>query len=222
MSPIRRTLFLSSLLGISAVNASCGDNGGAELGWGTQADTDSNGANPRTVLGFSSTGPFDAAGNSILSVIATNAGFEESFYAFNAFICGQASPNAYPQTTFGPVINSDSISTHTSIPLCLTASALGEANATIALLPCVNDISAIPVPTQKFQWIGTDFITYGFEFIGNQSGTPLDPSMPTDYTPSLVPETNGTAAYIRLDYAPGGLPPSTGLETGMVLALSDE
>ncbi|KAJ6555667.1 hypothetical protein DFH09DRAFT_1491909 [Mycena vulgaris] len=79
---------------------------------------------PIPLLGFSSTGPFDATGNSIL---ATNAGSDASFYTFNTFICGQS--NAYPQTTFGPVINGDSISTKASIPLCLTASALDEANA---------------------------------------------------------------------------------------------
>ncbi|KAJ7700688.1 hypothetical protein B0H17DRAFT_1128553 [Mycena rosella] len=220
--PTCHALLLSALLGVSAVNAFCGDNGGAELGFGTQADTDSNGGNPSTVLGFSASGPFDAAGNPILSVIATNAGFDSSFYAFAAFLCGQANPDSYPQTTFGPVINEDSISTQTNTPLCLTASALGEANITVALLPCINDISVNPVPTQTFQWIGTDFITYGFEFIGNQSGTPLDPSTPTDYIPSLVSVTNGTGAYLRLDYVPGGLPPSTGRETGMVLALSDD
>jgi hypothetical protein len=194
-------------------------------------------------------------------VIATNAGFDESFYAFNAFICGQVNTNgdSYPQTTFGcvlyvptpqctdptmlsdlsPVINTDSISTQTSTPLCLTASALGEANITIALLPCVyvplfrhsieanssphrKDISENPVPTQTFQWVGTAFITYGLEFLGNQTGLPIDPTTPTDYVPSLVPATPVIGAYVRLDYSPGGLPPSTGLETGMILELSDE
>ncbi|KAJ7476717.1 hypothetical protein FB451DRAFT_246715 [Mycena latifolia] len=222
MKSICGKLFLSTLIGASAVSAWCGDNGGAELGWGTQADSDGNGANPRTVLGFNASGPFDAVGNPVLSVIATNAGWDSSYYAFSAWICGQASPDAYPQTTFGPIVNADSISTQTSIPLCLTASALGESNITIALLPCVNDISTNPVPTQTFQWIGTAYITYGWAFLGNQSGTPLDPSIPTDYVPSLVPATNDTAAYLRLDYVPGGLPPSTGLETGLVLELSDD
>lgn len=90
-----------------------------------------------------------------------------------------------------------------------------------------------------FQWIGTDYITYvdassfyfsgsvyithsyGFEFIGNQS-VPVDPSSSTDYIPTLVPATNTTGPYVRLDYAPGGLPASTGLETGMILDLSDD
>jgi hypothetical protein len=71
-----------------------------ELGWGTQAEADDNGGNPRTVLGFSSSGPFDAAGNPILSVIATNAGFNVDFYEFSAFICGQDNTE---QTTFGYV-----------------------------------------------------------------------------------------------------------------------
>jgi hypothetical protein len=69
-----------------------------ELGWGTQADADANGANVRTALGFSSSGPFDAAGNPILSVIATNAGFDEDFYAYNAFICN---PFTNDPTSFG-------------------------------------------------------------------------------------------------------------------------
>ncbi|KAJ7140721.1 hypothetical protein C8R44DRAFT_866418 [Mycena epipterygia] len=222
MPSIRRTLLLSALLGISTVTASCGDNGGAELGWGTQSDTDANGGNPRTVLGFSSSGPFDTAGNPILSVIATNAGFNEDFYAYSAFICGQANPDSYPQTTFGPVINQVSISTHTSIPLCLTASALLGSNITVALLPCVNDISVTSVPAQTFEWIGTDFITYGFAFVGNQTAeAPLDPTKPTDYVPSLVGGVN-VGSYLSFDFVPEGLPASTGLETGLVLALSDD
>jgi hypothetical protein len=51
---------------------------------------------------------------------------------------------------------------------------------------------------------------------------PIDPTTPTDYVPSLVPATPVIGAYVRLDYSPGGLPPSTGLETGMILELSDE
>ncbi|KAJ7702810.1 hypothetical protein B0H17DRAFT_1194674 [Mycena rosella] len=86
--------------------------------------------------------------------------------------------------------------------LCLTASALGEKSLAIALLPCVNDISGDPVPTQTFQWVSTDFITYGFEFLGNQSGLPLQASTPTDYVPSLVPATAGIGAHLRLDFAP--------------------
>ncbi|KAJ7140720.1 hypothetical protein C8R44DRAFT_974516, partial [Mycena epipterygia] len=217
MSSMRRTLLVSALLGISAVNAFCGDNGGAELGWGTQADADGNGANPRTVLGFSSSGPFDAAGNPILSVIATNAGFNSDFYAFNAFICGQDNPDGVPQTTFGPVINANGKGTP-----CLTASALTGSNITVALLPCVNDISANPVPTQTFEWISTHFITYGFAFVGDQSAeAPLDPTKPTDYVPSLVPPNVAVGSFVSFDFVPGGLPPSTGQETGLILELSD-
>lgn len=84
-----------------------------------------------------------------------------------------------------------------------------------------NDIRANPVPSQSFQWVGTDYITYGFAFLGNQSA-PVDPSVATDYIPTLVPATNATAAYLRLDYSPGGLPASTGLETGLILDLSDD
>ncbi|KAJ6466036.1 hypothetical protein C8R47DRAFT_1154225, partial [Mycena vitilis] len=219
MPSISRSLFISALF-LSAT-ASCGDNGGAELGWGTQEDADSNGSNPRTVLGFSSKGPFDAAGNPILSVIATNAGFDSSYYAFSAFICGQANPDSYPQTTYGPIISEGSIATQSSVPQCLTVSPLGAANATVALLPCISDISAAPPANQTFEWIGTDFITYGFAFLGTTSGLPIDPSASTDYVPSIVNTTDGTAAYLRLDYVPGGLPASTGKETGLILELSD-
>ncbi|KAJ7621746.1 hypothetical protein DFH06DRAFT_1143485 [Mycena polygramma] len=219
MPSISRALFISALF-LSAT-ASCGDNGGAELGWGTQADADSNGSNPRTVLGFSSKGPFDAAGNPILGVIATNAGFDSSYYAFSAFICGQANPDSYPQTTWGrsPVISASSPSSDTR---CLTVSPLGAANATVSLLPCINDISTPPPANQTFEWIGTDFITYGFAFLGTTSGLPVDPSASTDYVPSIVNTTDGTAAYLRLDYVPDGLPASTGKETGLILELSDD
>ncbi|KAJ7749287.1 hypothetical protein DFH07DRAFT_1062377 [Mycena maculata] len=212
MPSVSCALFVSALF--LSVNAFCGDNGGVELGWGTQAAADANGENPSTVLGFSSSGPFDAAGNPILSVIATNAGFGSSYYAFEAFICGQYNPDSYPQTSFGAVI------TTASSEACLTVSALESANATISLQPCVNDISSNPVPTQMFQWVGTNYITYGFAFIGNQS-VPVK-YVATDYVPTLVDATDTTAAYIRLDYAPGGLPPSTGLETGLILELSDD
>ncbi|KAJ7760736.1 hypothetical protein DFH07DRAFT_1060041 [Mycena maculata] len=103
---------------------------------------------------------------------------------------------------------------------CLTVSALESANATISVQPCINDVSFNPDPTQMFQWVGTAYITYGFAFIGNQS-VPVGPSSATDYVPSLVNAMSTTAAYIRLDYSPGRLPASTGLETGMVLALSE-
>ncbi|KAJ6584398.1 hypothetical protein B0H19DRAFT_1249373 [Mycena capillaripes] len=218
MPSLCRALLISALFIVSA-HAFCGDNGGAELGWGTQADADANGANPRTVLGFNPAGPLDAAGSPILSVIATNAGFDASFYAFAAFLCGQANPDSYPQTTFGPVISATSTNSDVR---CLTVSAIGEANATVSLQPCVNDISTPPVPTQTFEWIGTAFITYGFAFLGNASGLPLAPNVSTDYTPSLVPDASTVGAYLRLDYTPGALPPSTGLETGLILELSDD
>ncbi|KAF7356325.1 hypothetical protein MVEN_00964800 [Mycena venus] len=207
MSSFCRTLFISALLGLSAVNAWCGDNGGAGLAWGSQAEADKIGFN--TILGFKSSGPFDTAGNPILTVVSS---FD---WSLAAFICGQKNPDSYPQTTFGPVL------TISGPTLCLTISELEAANATISLQPCVNDITANPVPTQMFQWIGTDYITYGFEFIGNQS-VPVDPSSSTDYVPTLVPATNITGAYVRLDYLPDGLPASTGLETGMILNLSDD
>ncbi|KAJ7686954.1 hypothetical protein B0H17DRAFT_1071037 [Mycena rosella] len=233
MSPHSLTLVVGALLAVSAVNAFCADNGGTvsvhitspltvfslvlqKLGWGTPADADSNDDHPRTVLGFSTSGPFDAAGNALLSVIALNAGFDPGFFAFSAFICGQTNSDTFLQTTFGPVISAT-----TDSPFCLTASALGEQNITIALLPCVNNISVDPVPTQMFQWVSTVFDTYALEFLGNQSGLPLDPSTPTDYVPSLVPATVGIGAHVRLDYSPGGLPPSTGHETEMVLDLVD-
>jgi hypothetical protein len=63
-----------------------------ELQWGAQAGSGG------TVLGFSPSGPFDAEGNPILSVIALNAGFNVDFFAFNAYICG-ASPDE--ETSFG-------------------------------------------------------------------------------------------------------------------------
>ncbi|KAJ7746351.1 hypothetical protein B0H16DRAFT_1889168 [Mycena metata] len=201
---------ISSLLGLSGVNAFCGDNGGATIGWGSQAQSDQSG--PSAWLGFNSNGPFNAAGNPILTVVGS-----PPEHQFAAFICGQANPDSYPQTTFGPVV---SLTADPSA--CWTVSALEAANATISLLPCLTDVESNPYPTQMFEWIGTAYITYGFVFLGNQTGLPLDPSVPTDYTPSLVPATNTTAAYVRLDYTPGGLPPSTGLETGLILSLSDD
>ncbi|KAJ7841370.1 hypothetical protein B0H14DRAFT_3869218 [Mycena olivaceomarginata] len=210
MPSLCRTLIVFALLGLSAVNASCGDNGGAQLGWGSQAQADKSG--PAAIFGFNSSGPFDAAGNPILSVVQTQD------WDFEAWICGQVSPNAYPQTTYGPVI---AATLQPAAAQCLTVSELGAANATVSLQPCVNDIRANPVPSQSFQWVGTDYITYGFAFLGNQSA-PVDPSVATDYIPTLVPATNATAAYLRLDYSPGGLPASTGLETGLILDLSDD
>ncbi|KAJ7510474.1 hypothetical protein B0H11DRAFT_2216266 [Mycena galericulata] len=217
MPSVFSAILFTALFGLS-VNAQCGDNGGAELGWGSQAEADANGANVRTALGFNSKGPFDAAGNPILSVISINSGYDSSFYAFSAFICGQYSPDNYPQTTYGPVISA----AETSIAQCLTVSELEAANATISLQPCVNDISANPVATQMFEWIGTNYVTYGFAFIGAQSPLPINPSNSTDYTPSIVGSLNKTGGYVRLDYTPGGLPPSTGLETGLILELSDD
>ncbi|KAJ7439117.1 hypothetical protein FB451DRAFT_1415919 [Mycena latifolia] len=213
MPSICRTLFLS-LLGASAVHAWCGDNGGALIGWGSQAGADQTGI--QTVFGFNASGPVDAAGNPIFSVV--NGRPVDRGLA--AYICGQVNPDSYPQTTFGPVVSVDSVVAST--PLCLTASALEQANITVSLLPCVNSISATPVPTQAFQWIGTAYVHYGFAFVGNQSSVPLDPSTPTDYVPTLVNATNTTAAYLRLDYVPGGLPASTGKEMGLVLDLSDD
>ncbi|KAJ6506313.1 hypothetical protein C8R47DRAFT_1315791 [Mycena vitilis] len=218
MPSVSRALFISALC-LSAAAVSCGDNGGAELGWGSQADADTNGANVRTVLGFSSSGPFDAAGNPILSVIATNAGYSSSYYAFSAFLCGQSNSQSYPQTTYGPVLSASST---TNDAQCLTVSPLGAANATISLLPCISAISSLPPSNQTFQWIGTDYVTYGFAFLGTTEGLPLDPSAATDYVPSIVDATETTPAYVRLDYVKGGLPASTGKETGLILELSDD
>ncbi|KAJ7661345.1 hypothetical protein DFH06DRAFT_1129455 [Mycena polygramma] len=215
---ISRALFMFALF-LSTAAQQCGDNGSAELGWGSQVDADANGANVRTVLGFNSPGPFDAAGNPILSVIATNAGFSSSYYAFYAWICGQSTTQSYPQTTYGPVL---STSLTTNDAYCLTVSPLGAANATITLLPCINFISSPSPANQTFQWIGTDFITYGFAFLGTTDGLPLDPSVATDYVPSIVNATDTTPAYVRLNYVKGGLPASTGRETGLILELSDD
>jgi hypothetical protein len=86
-----------------------------------------------------------------------------------------------------------------------------------------NDISANPVPTQTFEWITTDFFTYGFAFIGNQSAeAPLDPTKPTDYVLLLVPPKVAVGSFVSFDFVPGGLPPSTGLETGLTLELADD
>lgn len=124
-----------------------------ELGWGTQAAADANGANVPTVLGFNSKGPFDAAGHPILSIIATNAGFNSDFYAFTAFICGQTAANSFGyvkwilcalQVLIASVQYSSilSASSPSNAPLCLTASALGVPNITLSLLPCVY----VPLP----------------------------------------------------------------------------
>ncbi|KAJ7183211.1 hypothetical protein C8R46DRAFT_1066273 [Mycena filopes] len=208
MPSIHRTLFVSSLVGLSFVNARM-----EQLGWGTQAGTDQSG--PQAFLGFNSSGPFDAAGNPILSVVSHASDDPD---ALSAWICGQANPDSYPQTTFGPLVSD----LRGNVTFCLTVSELEAANATVSLLPCVSDISANPVPSQTFEWIGTDYVTYGFAFLGNQTGLPISPSAATDYTPSLVGASNTTAAYLRLDYTPGGLPPSTGKETGLILLLSDD
>ncbi|KAJ7140719.1 hypothetical protein C8R44DRAFT_866416 [Mycena epipterygia] len=218
---IYRALLVFALLGIYAVNADCGDNGGAVLGWGTQAAAD---VKLMTELGFSSSGPFDVAGNPLLSVISTNGG--TGHLMFSAFICGQVNPDGAPQSTFGPVVSEDSMDSQT--PFCLTASALTGSNITVALLPCVyaphtppNDISVDPVPTQTFEWITTHFVTYGFAFVGDQSAeAPLDPTKPIDYVPSLVGGVQ-LGSYVSFDFVPGGLPASTGRETGLILGLED-
>ncbi|KAJ7143465.1 hypothetical protein C8R46DRAFT_1232950 [Mycena filopes] len=214
MPSIHRTLFISALVGLSVVYAECGDNGGAvTIGMG---HTSGNGPDsPQFCLGFNSSGPFDAAGNPILSVVTS-----DDPDALAAWLCGQANPDWYPQTTFGFII-SEYLGGRDET-WCLTVSELEAANATVSLLPCVSDIFANPVPSQTFEWIGTNYITYGFAFLGNQSGLPLSPSVATDYTPSLVAASNTTAAYLRLNYTPGGLPPSTGQETGLILLLSDD
>ncbi|KAF7333279.1 hypothetical protein MSAN_02422400 [Mycena sanguinolenta] len=216
----RAKIFLiSTLLGISCVNAGqCGDNGGVELGWGTMAAADANGENVNTALGFKSTGPFDAEGNPILTVIATNAGFDSSFYLFNAWICGQDTVG-FQQTNYGAMLGEAGAETS----LCLTASAIETSNITLSMQPCVNDISTPPVPTQMFEWNENgDFITYYLVFLGNTTGLPLKETANTDYTPSLVPATNTTGAYIRLDYTPGANAPLTGDVNGIVLELSDD
>ncbi|KAJ6453363.1 hypothetical protein C8R45DRAFT_1112523 [Mycena sanguinolenta] len=237
--PTKTVLVSTLLLGISGVNASCGDNGGAELGWGTMAAADRNGENVNTALGFKSTGPFDAEGNPILTVIATNAGFDSSFYSFNAWICGQNTVG-FQQTTYGYIHSqvrySLRLKTEVVRPansamlgaagvetsLCLTASAIETTDITLSMQPCVNDISTPPVPTQTFEWNENgEFITYYLVFLGNTTGLPLAETANTDYTPSLVPATDTTGAYIRLDYTPGALVPLTGGQNGIVLELSD-
>ncbi|KAJ7220164.1 hypothetical protein GGX14DRAFT_585835 [Mycena pura] len=88
---------LTTLLSLSAVDAFCGDNGGVKLGWGSQAAADQEGF--RAVFGFNASGPFDAAGHPILSVLT---GGED--HPWEAFLCGQVnSPpgESYPQTNFG-------------------------------------------------------------------------------------------------------------------------
>ncbi|KAJ7614827.1 hypothetical protein FB45DRAFT_1108985 [Roridomyces roridus] len=210
LSLILSTLFL-------VVNADCGDNGGALLAWGSQESADASGTNPSIILGFNNAGPFDAAGNPILSIIAVDAGYSSDYYAFNGWTCGQANPNSYPQTTYGPLICTSSL--YGDVQTCLTISALNATNATISLQTCV-DISTPPVPTQTFEWIGTNYITYGWAFLGAQGPLPLSPSISTDYVPSIV--GSGVGAYVSMDYVPGGLPPSTGKEIELILELSDE
>jgi hypothetical protein len=72
-----------------------------------------------------------------------------------------------------------------------------------------------------FQWVTTEFVSYGWAFLGNQS-TPVDATAATNYPPALVPEVPAVGAFVRLAFVPGGLAPSTGTEPGLVLELSDE
>ncbi|KAJ6506733.1 hypothetical protein C8R45DRAFT_922907 [Mycena sanguinolenta] len=199
----RAFLFVFAIFSIFDVNAwTCGNNGGTELGWGTPAAQNANDGHPPTVLGFSSTGPFDAAGNPILTVIATDAGFDSSFFEFNAQICGQDNSGS-GQTNFGAIL-----STNNDLPsLCLTASGLEVSDITLSLLPCVNDIGVPPVATQSFEWKDGQIVEYELVFLGTTTGLPLKFDANTDYTPSLVPATNMAASYIRLDYTPGAFAP---------------
>ncbi|KAJ7051186.1 hypothetical protein C8F01DRAFT_1377117 [Mycena amicta] len=204
-SPTMSLLATILLLSLSGVHAWCGDNGGAALGWGSQEQADQSGFH--TVLGFDPSGPLDAEGNPILGVVSHGASYD-----WAAYLCGQASPDAYPQTTFGPLLY------ESNRTLCLTASGLESENITLSLQPC---LTFPPYPTQQFQWVGTAFITYGFAFLGNATTLPVDPTSPTDYIPSL---SNGTAvgSYLSFNYSLAGLPASTGHETGLILDLSDD
>ncbi|KAJ7726723.1 hypothetical protein B0H14DRAFT_3899738 [Mycena olivaceomarginata] len=98
MAPLHRTILviISGLLGLSVVHTECGDNGGAGLAWGSQVGADKDGFS--TILGSNSTGPFDSAGNPILTVVR--------FFGHQSrgVLCGQKNPDSYPQTTFGPVL----------------------------------------------------------------------------------------------------------------------
>jgi hypothetical protein len=61
-----------------------------------------------------------------------------------------------------------------------------------------------------------------FAFVGNQTAeAPLDPTKPTEYMPSLISGVK-VGSYLSFDFVPEGLPASTGLETGVVLALGDD
>ncbi|KAJ7163941.1 hypothetical protein C8R43DRAFT_946756 [Mycena crocata] len=220
---------IGALLSLSSVHARCGDNGvpnlsatPQELGWGAQADTDSNGGDPRTVLGFSSSGPFDAAGTTVVGVIATDAGWDPSYYAFSAFLYGQSNPQLVPADNIWVLGWLDQY-------VLLVDDAQTGYQRDVERCPVPHDFRAQGSQRHRFagalstfEWIGTEYITYSFVFLSNQSGTPLDPGASTDYTSTIVAATNTSAAYLRLDYTPGGLPPSTGLETGLVLALSDD
>ncbi|KAJ7456068.1 hypothetical protein FB451DRAFT_1183855 [Mycena latifolia] len=189
MSSICRTVFLAALLGVSSVTAlsGCGDNGdspprnldGALKRTATRTGTG-------TVLGFSANGPLDGARNP-LSVIATDAGFDQAFYS---------------------MINMASISTHTSIPLCLTASALEEPNITLSLQPWERHLrdshphTGLPVDPDGLHHLRSRTLR-----------EPGGPPRPEHADGILVPAAGGVGAYIQLDYVPRGLPPSTGLET---------
>ncbi|KAJ6506725.1 hypothetical protein C8R45DRAFT_970369 [Mycena sanguinolenta] len=209
-------LRIFAIFSIVAVNAQsfgfCGSNGGAELGWETPVDA------IHTVLGFNSTGgPVDAAGNPILAVIATNFfGFDPDFFQFDAWICGrETTDSGAAQSNFGGILSA-------SDSLCLTASGLEMSNITLSLLPCINDLNDPPVATQSFEWIANEIVGYELIFLGTTAGLPLDPDANTDYTPSLVPATNTTPAYIRLDYTPGAYAPVTIYDTTIVMGLSDD
>ncbi|KAJ7808552.1 hypothetical protein B0H13DRAFT_1928447 [Mycena leptocephala] len=214
--PSFRKLLLSAFLCLSTANAfQCGDNGRAELQWGAQAGSGG------TVLGFSPSGPFDAEGNPILSVIALNAGFNVDFFAFNAYICG-ASPDE--ETSFGLPPSPCRIAPPSASPpphsRAQTSPYRSSPACTHPFLPLGIHLHA-PAPTQMFQWVTTEFVSYGWAFLGNQS-TPVDATAATNYPPALVPEVPAVGAFVRLAFVPGGLAPSTGTEPGLVLELSDE
>ncbi|KAF8216878.1 hypothetical protein K438DRAFT_1748030 [Mycena galopus ATCC 62051] len=173
MLPLHRTILVIS--GLVCGSCRVWRQRRHRLAWGSQGGADKDGFS--TFLELNSTGPFDSAGNPILTVVHN---FSDANLA--AFLCGRKNPDSYPQTTFGPPVF-----TELGPPLCLTVFRLGAKNVTISL-------SYIDVIGTRYRTSIAYNFKYGIEFISKQSVL-VDPSSSTDYIPTLVPARKNTGPY---------------------------
>jgi len=214
----------------------CSQIGTVSLFWGTTAQSNAT----ATPLGWSTsaTAPTDASGHGLLAVRSTT-----SPTLWGAFDCaglgggapvsrrsggpsaggGGSTGGGGPGTgggggggtggSTGALVNFFGAIGDTDSNLCLTASFDNLNNMTITRATCIQPLSAVPDPTQAWQW-AADEIQHILEpivldqlvFIGTQATEVLAPGSATNYVPTIV--GSGVGAYVALKEALGGVNPA--------------